>query len=413
MTKTESVVDICIVGGGMVGGTLASALTGVGYSVCMIESQAFSPDSTPELIDERSVVLSYSSRVLLDLMGLWKGVENVIAPIEHIHVSERGRFGATRLHAKDENVDALGYVVRNSSFMKNIYAKLHKIGEGLQLHVNATVESITQQTDRVEYVVRAHDGETWKGRAKLLIAADGTLSAVRDMVSIGTTSNDYQQAAVIANVRCEKDHRNTAYERFTEQGPLALLPLESRLMAMVYTVDLKQMDETRSGNDESMLDSLQQRFGFRLGRFEAIGKRLAFPLSLLQSNQQSLGRVVLMGNAARTLHPVSGQGFNLALRDTALLLESLSVNGVLEDPGQEQGLQQFCQQRQLDQKSVVGFTDTLVKVFRGKAPGFSHIRAAGLCGLDSLPPLKHLLAQQSMGLTTRLPNLANLNLSSS
>lgn len=409
---TSDSVDICIVGGGMVGGTLANVLSRLGYSICMIESQTFAPDSTPELIDERSVVLSYSSKVLLELMGLWDGIESKLAPIRHIHVSERGRFGTTRLHARDENVDALGYVVRNSCFMKNLYAKLHERDGDLQLHTNATLESIKQEADHVEYAVRGQNGESWNGQAKLLIAADGTLSSVRNMISIGTTSNDYNQAAVIANVRCENNHNNTAYERFTEQGPLALLPLDERLMAMVYTIDLGQMSDTCSWSDEKMLKALQQRFGFRLGRFETIGKRLAYPLCLIQSTQQSLGRVILLGNAARTLHPVSGQGFNLALRDSALLLESLSLNGRLSDPGQVDSLKQFCQQRQMDQKSVVGFTDTLVKVFRGKAPAFSHLRAAGLSGLDSLPPLKHFLAQQSMGMTTRLPNLTNLNVSS-
>lgn len=408
MPSSSESVDICIVGGGMIGGILAGVLRRLGYSVCMIESQAFSAGSTPELIDERSVVLSYSSRILLEQMGLWDGMESMVAPIRHIHVSERGRFGATRLHAKDESVDALGYVVRNSRFMKNLYAKLHELDDGLTIHTSATVESIEQKADRVEFAVQSNNGSAWRGQAKLLIAADGTLSAVRDMISVGTTSNDYNQAAIIANVRCEKDHENTAYERFTQQGPLALLPLEKRLMAMVYTVDLERMNEARGWDDEAMLGALQRRFGYRLGRFEGIGKRLAFPLSLVQSNQQSLGRVVLLGNAARTLHPVSGQGFNLALRDVALLLESLSLKGVLDDPGQDACLKQFCQKRRLDQKSVVGLTDTLVKVFRGKAPVFSQLRAAGLSGLDSLPPLKHYLAQQSMGLTTRLPNLANL-----
>ncbi len=407
MTDTQ-IVDICIVGGGMVGGSLANVLADVGYSVCMIESQAFTPDSTPELIDERSVVLSHSSRVLLELMGLWKGIESMLAPIEHIHVSERGRFGATQIHAADESVQALGYVVRNSSFMKNLYAKLQGTKENLQLHTNSSLLSLKQNSDRVDFEVKGPTGQAWKGSAKLLIAADGTMSTVRDMVSVGTTAQPYNQAAVIANVRCEKGHKNTAYERFTEQGPLAILPLEARLIAMVYTVDLDQMQVVKAWSDEQMLTALQQRFGFRLGRFEEVGKRLAFPLSLVQSNQQSLGRVVLLGNAARTLHPVSGQGFNLALRDVALLIETLIADGVLPDPGQEKGLQEFCEQRQLDQKSVVGFTDTLVKVFRGKAPVFSHFRAAGLTGLDSFPPLKHLLAQQSMGLATRLPNLANL-----
>ncbi|MCB1757895.1 MAG: FAD-dependent monooxygenase, partial [Gammaproteobacteria bacterium] len=322
------------------------------------------------------------------------------------HVGEKGRLGATRLHAEEEGVAALGYTVRNSVFLKNLYARLEQC-PNVDLQAPASVVSIAQQVDRVDYEYE-RDSVMEQGSASLLLAADGSNSAVRQMVSISQTEKPYDQAAVIANVACERDHENWAWERFTESGPLAMLPLGPKLMAMVYTVDLVDLEQVLALDDEQMLAALQQRFGFRLGHFREIGKRLGFPLTLLESDQQYRGRVLMMGNSARTLHPVSGQGFNLALRDIALLAESLSAGGRLADPGDDQLLRNFCATRKSDQRSVVRFTDSLVRLFRGRSPGFSHLRGLGLMALDALPPARHLLARQSMGMATRLPNLNTL-----
>ncbi len=402
--ETES--DICISGGGMVGGTLAWALANAGYRVCLLEPQRFSADSIPELMNERSVALSYSSRVLLEHLGLWQDIKDQVCAIRHIHVSERGRLGASRLHADEEDVEALGYVVRNSIFLKTLYEKLDAV-PGLTMRSGASLVSINRQVDRIEYFYSMED-KNESGSARLLIASDGSNSPVRKMMSIGETNTAYDQTAVIANVQCELEHKNTAYERFTDSGPLALLPLADKTMAMVYTINSEDTDSVVGLDDQEMLLKLQERFGFRLGRFEKIGERLAFPLALMQSDEQFNGRVLMMGNAARTLHPVSGQGFNLALRDIALLIEALTISGKLTDPGENALIRDFCQQRRSDQKSVVRFTDTLVRVFRGNAPVFSHLRASGLTALDLMPPVKHLLARQSMGLSNRLPNLAKL-----
>ncbi len=400
-------VDIGIVGGGMVGGTLAWALGKAGYKVCLLESQTYTPDSVPDAINERSIALSYGSRLLLEHLGLWDGIRHFCNPIDHIHISEQGRFGASRLHAEEEEVESLGYVVPNSVFLKSIYSLL-EFADNTEVNSGSIVKAISQQADRItiEYELA---GKLRSANASLLLAADGSHSCVRRLVSLNETVKPYDQAAVIANVVCELDHNNTAYERFTDTGPLAMLPLGTKLMAMVYTVESDELENTLALDDQRMLEALQKRFGYRLGRFTDIGKRLGFPLSLLESEKQHTGRVLMMGNSARTLHPVSGQGFNLALRDIALLLESLTAGGVLTDPGDYSLLQRFCEQRKSDQRSVVRFTDSLVRIFRGKAPGFSHLRALGLMGVDFIPPLKHLLARHSMGLETHLPNLSHLS----
>ncbi|HBR98820.1 MAG TPA: 2-octaprenyl-6-methoxyphenyl hydroxylase [Gammaproteobacteria bacterium] len=398
--------DICISGGGMVGGTLAWGLVKAGYSVALLEPQSYRPDAVPPLLNERSVALSYSSRVLLDALGLWSDIAGEASPIAQIHVSERGRFGATRLHAREERVEALGYVVRNSVFLQALYRKLSELPH-LALVSGAKLSDITQHPDRVR--VRAEQGgETLAGDARLLIACDGSQSSVPTMLGLQQSTKTYEQSAIIANLHCAKPHQGTAYERFTPSGPLAMLPLAPNTMAMVYTVASTDAPGLMALDDTQMLARVQRRFGYRLGHFEHIGARVEFPLALVQSSEQYRGRVLMMGNSARTLHPVSGQGFNLALRDSALLLEKLVSQGRDGDPGSVDVLRDFCQERQRDQRDVVRFTDTLVRVFRGRAPGFSHLRALGLSGLECLPPLKHRLARQSMGLGNRLPDLSQL-----
>ena len=390
----------------MAGGTLAWALGHAGYNVCLLESQKFSANAVPELINERSVVLSYSSRIILEQLELWQDVRHSVVPIHRIHVSEKGRFGITRLHREDEGVEALGYVIRNSVYLKNLYKHLATQDKVTVLPAT-TLREIIRRPAGVEFgFTGGNTGEA--GEAALLIAADGTDSPVRKLLSIGQSRRSYEQAAVIANIVCEQDHAHVAYERFTKSGPLALLPLGPKVMAMVFTVDAGDLENVLAWDDEQMLKAIQNRFGFRMGRIEKIGKRLGFPLNLVQSDEQYVGRILLMGNSARTLHPVSGQGFNLALRDIALLVELLSVNG---EPGERDLdilLLDFYRQRRFDQRSVVRFTDALARTFRGQAPGFSHLRSCGLVGLDVVPSLKHLLARHSMGVATRLPNLNRL-----
>ena len=388
------------------GGTLAWVLGAAGYKICMVESQAYQNSAVNNAYDERSVALSYGSKVLLQKFGLWKGLSKISAPIEHIHISERTRFGAARLHAKDEAVSALGYVVRNSVYLNEIYAKLRKMRQ-VKILSQASITSI-EQTDSQLNLMAEESGQLVQLRCSLLLAADGSQSSTANKVGFKFKETSYEQAAVVANVCCELDHKNTAFERFTNTGPLALLPLDVKVMALVETIDHKNLPAALALSDQQMMQSLQERFGYRLGRFKKIGERMGFPLALSECGQQHKGRVLLMGNSARMLHPVSGQGFNLALRDIAFLAERLSVNGVVEDPGHPTILDSFVQDRQPDQRSVVRFTDSLVRIFRGQTPMISRLRAAVLVGIDILPPVKHLLAKQSMGMNTRLPNLSPL-----
>ena len=397
--------DICIAGGGMVGGTLAWALANAGYRVRLIEPQAYVSDETPLLINERSIALSAGSRVLLEQLGLWHGLAEQVASIEHIHVSEKGRAGFTRLHAVAEGVPALGYVVPSSAMLRHLYTLLDGL-PNLQLELGAVPAAPAPQEDRINYRLQTVAGsEADHGACRLMLACDGTQSPLRELLGISMRRHDYEQFAVLANVRCESPHGNVAYERFTAEGPLAMLPLGDHHVAVVYTVAAEELEAVLALSDGDMLAALQTRFGHRLGRLSDIGERVAYPLALTESVSQSAGRVVLMGNAARTLHPVSGQGFNLALRDVAALLELLTHDGVLADPGESALVARFCEQRRLDQKTMVRFTDTLVRTFRGKASVFSHLRSLGLVGLDQLNPLKTAFAKHSMGMAGRLPDL--------
>ncbi|MDO6461762.1 2-octaprenyl-6-methoxyphenyl hydroxylase [Granulosicoccaceae sp. 1_MG-2023] len=396
--------DICIAGGGLVGGTLAWALANAGYQVRLIEPQAYVSEERPLLINERSIALSAGSRVILSQLGLWDGLAGEPATITDVHVSEKGRAGFTRLHAAEQGVPALGYVVPSSLILRRLYGRLDGLAN-LRMEVGAVPAMPAQQSDRVTYRLQRSGEADSHGACRLLLACDGTQSPLRSLLGIETRRNDYEQVAVLANVQCEKPHQGVAYERFTDEGPLALLPLGERHMAMVYTVEADQLEAFLALSEAQMLASLQRRFGYRLGRFTAIGDRVTFPLALIDSSAQSRGRVLLMGNAARTLHPVSGQGFNLALRDVAALLETLTKNGVLEDPGAASLLADFCAQRHRDQQNVVRFTDTLVRAFRGRRPLFSHLRALGLQGLDHVTPLKQIFTRHNMGMASRLPDL--------
>ena len=399
---TDSRFDIAIIGGGMAGGTLALSLSRLGYSVCLLESREMVETAVPPILEERTVALSHSSVLILQALGIWSELRQSAEPIAHIEVTERGRFGSVRMSAQQENVEALGFVIRNSAYLNLLYLRL-SAQSGLRLLAPCQWTSL-QQTDRaVQLRYRQGDAE-YNLQAGLLIAADGTHSAVRTELGIDVEQRDYQQSAIITNISSSEAHQQRAFERFTDTGPLALLPLPENAIAVVYTVNSDQVSSVLSWTDQQFLAELQTRFGYKLGRFQTAGPRFAFPLSLVQAKHSCEGRIVLIGNAVRTLHPVAGQGFNLALRDIAGLVEALS-QPLKSDPGQASVLRQYVDARAADRKRVVQVTDSLASLFRGRDFCFSHLRAAGLLMTDSITPLRRAMARQSMGLSTRLAAL--------
>ena len=387
--------DVLIIGGGLVGASLACALQAGPLSVHIVEAFPLRSDAQPSY-DDRTVALSWGSRCIFNAMGVWEAMAESAEAIKTIHISDRGHFGATRLRHYEEQVEALGYVAENRVLGEVLYQRLRQ-NKRLKLHCPASLISIEQRADQVIATVE-QDGRQQRISARLLVAADGVVSQVRDLLHIGTSVQDYGQSAVIANVTPGQPHNNVAYERFTDQGPIAFLPMRGNRCSVVWTVPAGAADELAGIDDAAFLQRLQQRFGFRLGRLQEVGRRQAYPLRLVEATQVVRDRVVIVGNAAHSIHPVAGQGFNLALRDIAMLTELIAH---AEDPGDSATLQSYVEQREADARRVYRFTDGLVKVFSNSNTPLGHLRAAGLVAVGLLAPLRHELARQSMGLGGR------------
>jgi 2-octaprenyl-6-methoxyphenol hydroxylase len=391
--------DVLIIGGGLVGASLACALENSSLSVHVVEAHPLKSDLQPSY-DDRTVALSWGSRCIFEGMGIWDAMADRVEAIKTIHISDKGHFGVTRLRHEDEHVEALGYVAENRVLGDVLYQRLQQNSK-LELHCPAELLSIDQKDDRVVASIK-HKGKESVVSARLLVAADGVISQVRDLLHIGTSVQDYGQSAVIANVTPAFKHNNIAYERFTDTGPVAFLPMTHNRCSVVWTVPGSQAEELMRLGDEDFLQQLQQRFGFRLGQLHKLGTRHAYPLKLIETTQVVRNRVVIVGNAAHSIHPVAGQGFNLALRDIAMLTELIAST---TDAGDSNLLQSYVEQRQDDARRVYRFTDSLVKIFSNNSAALGHLRAAGLVAVGLIPQLRHQLARQSMGLGGRSSEL--------
>ena len=391
--------DVLIIGGGLVGASLACALELTGKSVAIIEAYAFDTQAQPSY-DDRTVALSYGSKQILDALGLWSDLSHCAEAIKTIHISDRGHFGVTRLKHTEEKVEALGYVAQNRDIGQVLYQRIQN-AERITLFCPAKPTAIEQSENSVLVTVE-EGGKLKKISAQLVVAADGVSSPVRQMLQIGISEQDYRQSAVITNVTPGQDHQNVAYERFTDTGPIAFLPMTDNRCSVVWTVPSEQAENLATCADDVFLAQLQERFGYRLGQLQQVGKRHVYPLVMVESTQVVRGRVVVVGNAAHSLHPVAGQGFNLALRDVTLLAELISE---AEDSGSAILLQSYVEARESDAHSVFRFTDTLVKTFSNRIAPLGHLRAAGLLIVDLIPPAKHLLAKHSMGLSGNMSSI--------
>ncbi len=397
--------DVLIVGGGLVGASLAVALKPLGLRVGLVEAFAFG-SSGQAAYDDRSIALSYGSRRIYQGMGLWPSLQKQAEAIMQIHVSDQGHFGATRLHAEQEGVPALGYVIASRILGAVLYQQL--AASEVRVLAPAKVHALEQTADHASISVE-RQGISEVLQTRLLVVADGAGSALRGLLGVGATERDYAQTAIIANVSTEQPHGGVAYERFTPQGPLALLPMTEDRYSLVWTQRSAQADTVLQWDDATFLRQLQAEFGYRQGRFTQVGERSSFPLRLVKSEQEVAGRAVLIGNASHALHPVAGQGLNLALRDVATLCDLLAVEagqGAAADYGRSSLLADYAQARKPDYASVVKYTDTLIRVFSNDFAPLGHARALGLLAVDRLPPLRKLLTRQSMGLRFRQARLA-------
>tara|TARA_R110002111_G_scaffold35012_20_gene68994 strand:+ start:1356 stop:2561 length:1206 start_codon:yes stop_codon:yes gene_type:complete len=390
--------DLIIVGGGMVGASLAYALKDSPLKIALIEAFNFKTTQQPSY-DDRGIALSYGSQRIFDTMGLWSQLAPFSTTITDIHISDRGHFGATRLSAKAEQVPALGQVILARAMGQVLNQTLAEL-DTLDIICPNRVMALSQQANAVELTL---DDERQLS-AKLIVAADGANSTIRRLLDLSVTEQDYQQTAITANVSTERPHQGRAFERFTEYGPIALLPMPDNRCSLIWTV--KSGDEVALDtlSDNAFLQRLQSEFGYRLGKFTQVGKRSHYPLKLTQTDQTIQDRIVFVGNAAHNLHPIAGQGFNLGLRDVIALAHVLTEN--THDCGAANVLHDYQQWQQADQDAVIKATDLLVKLFSNNNSLLGHARSAGLILLDNLPPAKHWLAQKSMGLGKKQPRLA-------
>lgn len=388
--------DVLIVGGGMVGASLAIALENSGLRLGLIEAQPLKTNSQPSF-DDRGIALSYGSQRIFQSMDLWSDIAPFATAIKQIHVSDRGRFGVTRLSAEAQRVPALGQVLTARELGQTLNQRLQQ-NDSLQLLCPATVTALRQQPDHVE--IDLDNNQTVQTR--LLVAADGRDSTIRQLLGLDAWQQHYDQVAVTANISTDKAHQGMAYERFTDSGPMALLPMSDNRSSLVWTVRSGQEQGLLDASEAEFLTQLQQRFGYRAGRFIRVGQRHSHPLSLMQADMPVQDRIVFIGNAAHSLHPIAGQGFNLGLRDVAVLADLLHD---AVDCGAMTLLHDYQKWRQQDQDQVVKATDKLVRLFSNDLTLLGHFRGAGLALLDALPPLKQRLADRSMGLGQKQPRL--------
>jgi len=394
--------DVVIAGGGMVGASLAVALAPCGLRTLMIESVPFGAATQPSF-DERTTALSNGSRRILDAIGVWSGIERDGTPIRRIHVSDQGRFGFARLDALEQGVDALGYVMPNRVLGASLWRRLSE-GSSCTILAPARVSDVVAGSDAVAVRVSSDTDAERVVNARLLVVADGVQSTLRASLGVEATTWDYEQTAIVANVETQQDHGHVAYERFTPTGPIAVLPLGERRCAVIWTLAPEEAARTLALDDAQFLERLQSVFGFRLGRFVRAGKRFTYPLALTRAQERVGTRAVIIGNAAQGLHPIAGQGFNLGLRDVATLAEIIA-----DDPqhlGEPQTLERYDDWRRTDRRSVIAFTDGLVRLFGNPLLPVKLLRDLGMLLFDVSPPAKDALAALSMGVSGRLPRLA-------
>jgi 2-octaprenyl-6-methoxyphenol hydroxylase len=389
--------DVAIAGGGMVGLSLAAALGSLSLDVAVIEPVAPDAEGQPSF-DSRTTALSNGSRRVLDGIGAWAAVAGQATPIRRIHVSEQGAFGTAILTAEEQGVAALGHTIENRLLGRALRARVAACPR-VRL-VPARVAGLVGGRHAIRLATDAGPAV----EARLVVAADGAQSAVRSALGIAARVDDYGQHAVIAHLDTVRFHDYTAYERFTAAGPLAVLPIGEGRSSVVWTLAPEAAKRALALPDAAFLAELQAAFGLRLGRFTRVGRRQAYPLALTQAERLTAPRAAVLGNAAQSLHPVAGQGFNLALRDVAMLAELLA-DAAGGDAGDPALLARYARWRAPDRGAVIRFTDSLVRGFGVDLAPLRLARGQGLFLFDLLRPVKHAFARRTMGLAGRQPRL--------
>ena len=407
--KTKN-FDVLVIGGGLVGASLVCALdSGLdsairerGLKVGLVESHDIDqPMDIPPSYDARASALSYGTSLIYEQLGLWQPLAEQATSIQKIHVSDKGHFGVTRLSALEQEVPALGYVIENFRIGEVLLERLKSYREQSLVDVlsPARVEQLSPRARAsMEAIVQLGD-ERIRLQTKLVVLADGGRSSLMDKLGITRKKYDYQQHAVIANVSVNQPHHGQAWERFAGDGPMALLPLTGDRCAMVWTLPSDRVDQYLAMDDAQFLETIQECFGFGAGRFTQVGQRDSYPLSLGIAQEQVRPGLVILGNAAHSMHPVAGQGYNLAVRDTMALAENIMDSLDSGDsPGNLARLLEYVETQRGDQSTTLGFCDALVKLFTRKELPVILARNLGLVGMNVSPSLKSAFTRKAMGL---------------
>ena len=386
----------------MVGASLALALSATAKRVLLIEAVA--PDSGMQRsFDDRATALGNGSRRVFETLGVWPRMAAYAAPVLEIRVSDAGHAGAARLCAAEQGLEALGYVVPNRQLGLALWQQL-ATQPSIAIRNPAQVSELRLGADQARLTISAGGagGASEWVDARVVVAADGAQSLVRAAAGIGAEVEDYEQVAVVVHVATDLPSAGIAYERFTATGPLAVLPLADGRYTVVWTLAPDRAREVCSLDDAAFGAVLQQDFGWRIGRIAHVGARAAYPLRLSRAERMVGTRAVLVGNAAQALHPVAGQGFNLGLRDAALLAEILAA---APDPGAPAVLESYERRRESDRRGMIGFTDGLVRLFASDRPGLAVARNLGLTLFDLAPGAKRALSRLSWGFGGDAPRL--------
>ncbi len=394
--------DLVIIGAGMAGLSLVHLLAKSieqGLKVALVERfelpslTSAAGQSQPPSFDGRATALSYGTQQIFSQLGIWPQIAASACAIKNIQVSDQGRFGQTHIKHTDGNVDALGYIIRNRALGQGLIADLPP---EIDILAPETVADIEISAEQKAQLTLENGNQLF---AELVVMADGGRSDLAKQLGIQQQSESYNTHALVTSVRIDRSHQHWAYERFTEAGPIAMLPLANDEFAVVWTLANDVIGEYLSCSEVSLIERLQQAFGYRAGRITAMGERASYPLALVKAQEQIRPHVVLLGNAAHSLHPVAGQGFNLALRDAAALAEK--INLAYHDTisiGQWSVVQSYYQAQKLDQKNTLIGSDLLPKLFAQKNKILRLSRDAGLIGLALSPTARKLFSRQAMGL---------------
>ena len=385
----------------MVGASLACALAPSGLRIAIIEAVTLKNDYQPSY-DDRGLTLSPSSRRILEHIGVWQNVLPAINPIKKIHISEQGRFGFTHMDAAQTNNNDLGYVVVARSLGQALHKQMLSF-ENISLICPAELKSFKQSEEAMSIEISC-SGRSELITSGLLVGADGSQSLVRRLAAINVKEHDFKQTAIVANVTTQKPNQATAYERFTHHGPVALLPIDKNRSVLVFTVATENAAQYMSIADTQFIDAVETEFGRRLGKIKQIGQRRSYPIMFIEAVEQYQQQLILLGNAAHSIHPNSAQGFNLGLRDVAGLAEC--VFAAIEkglDIDDISILENYISLRLPDQQRVMRFTNRLASSFYNKNPLLIPARNLAMLMIDTLPIVKETFIKQAMGIAGLQP----------